>query len=727
MIFKNKRRKFLYQYLTYYFFILIICLLGCIFIFTNQIKTLFQENLNKQVTERINIISNQFTNNLSSVQSMHYYLFNNPTLVTCRYNPSDINTYSAYNELLKYSNNDFVNSVIYLDPENDVYLSTKHPIRWNNTACSFYNATSQTWELNITPHTYIQEKTSHLINLQQDNKQNLIIFFTPDYSNKFYLFYVLDSSTILSMLKDNLITGGIAVALIDSSGNIAACTNYDDFKNVSVDYSKIASQEIHSLKNNLLLQTGNELTNGYRVAYLFTNEYLTPQIHNKLLDSLFPLLIITFLAITVIFIGMRHTWYPLEKLIKKYSSGNTTPGLKQLDQTFTNICAEHNQLINQLSLYQESLKETIMKQINLNCQIPISSNESANIDNVLDLNKNHNFFVCYVKVKDNHLPLVELRTFFVQYLNTENITLFPSSSDSAFYLIDYVGNETYKNKVLENLLSDLYASTGTLCSMSNGSSCSLEIPVLFQNAIIASNDWAQNPVCIYSDNIANTNINKGNKNILYPFPLLKYFTEAVNNLDFTSMENIVSSIFEEILYKKNPMYLKQCVIIDILTTIHNILITNEIPFTIYSNIYNKIRYDCQELSSNETILEIQQEIQLLLQVITDQLPYNKITPKQLLRTMTEYYCDPNFSIAFLADKFQVSIAYMSFHFQKAMSVSFSECLWNMRRDKAIELLTSTNASIDEISTSIGYLNVSSFRRRFKQETGETPSSYRKKH
>lgn len=44
----------------------------------------------------------------------------------------------------------------------------------------------------------------------------------------------------------------------------------------------------------------------------------------------------------------------------------------------------------------------------------------------------------------------------------------------------------------------------------------------------------------------------------------------------------------------------------------------------------------------------------------------------------------------------------------------------MRLKKAEDLLLHTDMSIEQISASVGYINVSSFRRKFKQEIGMTP-------
>ncbi len=67
---------------------------------------------------------------------------------------------------------------------------------------------------------------------------------------------------------------------------------------------------------------------------------------------------------------------------------------------------------------------------------------------------------------------------------------------------------------------------------------------------------------------------------------------------------------------------------------------------------------------------------------------------------------------------------MSYLFKKEIGENFLDYVWTMRLEKAKELLLTTDILIDDISTAIGYLNPSSFRRKFKQSVGLTPSQYR---
>ena len=95
-----------------------------------------------------------------------------------------------------------------------------------------------------------------------------------------------------------------------------------------------------------------------------------------------------------------------------------------------------------------------------------------------------------------------------------------------------------------------------------------------------------------------------------------------------------------------------------------------------------------------------------------------------MQLIEESYCNPDFSISMLADQLHVNYYYMSQLFKKEMKISFSDYIWTLRLKKAKDLLRNTELSIDEISAAVGYFNSSSFRRKFKVETGMTPSQFR---
>ncbi|SFS69643.1 response regulator transcription factor [Paenibacillus sp. 453mf] len=79
----------------------------------------------------------------------------------------------------------------------------------------------------------------------------------------------------------------------------------------------------------------------------------------------------------------------------------------------------------------------------------------------------------------------------------------------------------------------------------------------------------------------------------------------------------------------------------------------------------------------------------------------------------------------VAKQFHFNPSYLSSYFSAHNNEGFSEYLNKIRVQKAMELLTSTEESISEISASVGYSDQSYFTKVFKKLTGLSPSTYRR--
>ena len=64
-------------------------------------------------------------------------------------------------------------------------------------------------------------------------------------------------------------------------------------------------------------------------------------------------------------------------------------------------------------------------------------------------------------------------------------------------------------------------------------------------------------------------------------------------------------------------------------------------------------------------------------------------------------------------------------FKKETGEGFAKYLIRLRMDEARNLLRETNASVAEVCTRVGYVDVKHFVKTFKAETGLTPGEYRK--
>ncbi|KFI92625.1 AraC family transcriptional regulator [Bifidobacterium saguini DSM 23967] len=85
------------------------------------------------------------------------------------------------------------------------------------------------------------------------------------------------------------------------------------------------------------------------------------------------------------------------------------------------------------------------------------------------------------------------------------------------------------------------------------------------------------------------------------------------------------------------------------------------------------------------------------------------------------------SLQRVAQEISMSGPAFSRFFKQAAGVSFSNMVRRLRIAKACRLLDSTNFGIARIQEECGYVNTANFNRRFRQETGMTPSEYRRRH
>ena len=75
----------------------------------------------------------------------------------------------------------------------------------------------------------------------------------------------------------------------------------------------------------------------------------------------------------------------------------------------------------------------------------------------------------------------------------------------------------------------------------------------------------------------------------------------------------------------------------------------------------------------------------------------------------------------------MSTASLSRMFSEALGMLFVDYVSQKRMAYGAELLAGTNLSVKEIVAEVGYIDVSSFSRKFSKIFGMTPTAYRKQY
>lgn len=100
---------------------------------------------------------------------------------------------------------------------------------------------------------------------------------------------------------------------------------------------------------------------------------------------------------------------------------------------------------------------------------------------------------------------------------------------------------------------------------------------------------------------------------------------------------------------------------------------------------------------------------------------------QELKDMIQDHIDTNITLKEISKNLDISHSYLSREFSKYFEdLSFGEYIRKQRIDKAVELMAEPKHSLTEIAYLTGFSDQSHFNRIFRQQTGETPSAYRKK-
>lgn len=85
----------------------------------------------------------------------------------------------------------------------------------------------------------------------------------------------------------------------------------------------------------------------------------------------------------------------------------------------------------------------------------------------------------------------------------------------------------------------------------------------------------------------------------------------------------------------------------------------------------------------------------------------------------------NITLTGLAEKYSISVSYLSELLKEHLQLSFSEYISSKRIQKAKELLADDSLSIEQIAEQTGYNDYFYFTKVFKKNTGISPSKYRK--
>jgi transcriptional regulator GlxA family with amidase domain len=102
----------------------------------------------------------------------------------------------------------------------------------------------------------------------------------------------------------------------------------------------------------------------------------------------------------------------------------------------------------------------------------------------------------------------------------------------------------------------------------------------------------------------------------------------------------------------------------------------------------------------------------------------RIQERRLRQVVETIESEPSLSIRDLALRVSLSPAHLQRLFKQHTGIQLGSLVAERRLQKAAELLTSSNLSIKEIASAVGYRHHSSFVRAFQRRFAQAPKRYR---
>ena len=533
---------------------------------------------------------------------------------------------------------------------------------------------------------YIKSDTRILTFISDGANQYLLYFPNTDSKAATKLFYIISVLEITDILKENQIDGITSIALIDPDGNPVLGSNLANLTAVSDKFT--AEPGIYKVNKENALCMHSGIRGGYAIAALFSNGPVVKQINDVFHSTYIILFGMGILGMLLAFLCMHTTYSPLRKLTKRIVADPNSKEeyIAQLDKAFNSTISENELLQTRLDKYRLSMQSSILDSIFTDGK-QNKQNHLNNIDQFFTADPNTCIFVLRIGSKEHSIPAASITQFLENRLpGKDTCVTLESGEHHVTYMVNYTGTEPHKEAVICQLMTDLHKETDYLCAISASTSSPLEIPALYENAVMASNFWDKKAVVSYHE-IVNVSSHGHSPQFAYPYERLEWLTASLKDLDFPTAHQQIADLLDSITLLANrqsqfPDFFIRCILIDILMCLINSMNQMNINFSDYSDLYYETLYYCRSCSYQEKETAIHENLNRLLEIFQSQLHSASIHKAQILKIMEANYVSPDFCIAMMADQFHVSIAYMSYLFKKKINENFIDYLWNLRLQKA---------------------------------------------
>ncbi len=639
------------------------------------------------------------------------------------------------NELSMYVNsNSFIEDIaIYIDNDEYIYTSrSSHKIPFfTETAFRYENWSEEELVRDLSmltsPYIRAEEKVTRL----GVDEKKLVTFVYPIY-NSFpkkcgAMIFFVDKESISKLAAVDFGVDSSSVYILDENNNIITRCAWesDIFEETIKTIEKNDSSKIKRINGeNYLVSVVESENNGWRYVS-FTKEksaFGKSQRAQEMVILMFVIMIL-FGGAIIYYVTKMH--YKPIKMLKSYAkSVKPDVGSDEISAVIDTIDYLNDKNKNLISSFNDITKEHIVDNL-LKGNIKIL--ESGYKYEELGVSFSFDYYLTAVLLFHND---VDIDTLFekIQALVENNYNGWAKNYHDRNKIVLILARDTtevdYAN--ISRLHMDIKEIAGERVSMGVGEVCFgiEDIPNSYMQASTALDYRVIKGAdkVIFHDEVVHYDDSFDE----YPHKELKILRFKLKEGDVKEIETVLADIIDYVITCNVSLYIARGLCFDLINTVCEAVAEINQEFIIPQKYYINVDH----ITKYETVEELMESVRNICTNLCALITENKAAKRDnLLAELMEFtdknYTDVNFSIQKMADEFGMTMTNLSQYFKNHTGNTINDYVTGLRIKKAQELLVKTDKTLTEITEEVGYINTSSFIRRFKQMTGVTPGQFAK--
>lgn len=703
------RHSTLVKYVVSYILILAVAFVGFYSVVRFHLQREYLTAYRTETEAKIQNMSKVLNQNFSDILMMNYVIENNMSFINVRYSKRSYTRYLAVSELKNLAmTNGLVKDIVYFDIQNDDVLAANSTLFFRDGK---YFIKTISGDLCI-PHELVYGKDAeNTVSVLSREDTSLYLFPGPKNSSKYRTVFLINEKQLYELINLYATQEIEAVGLV-SGDKIVFSTGTGSFSDVENPASMARASFLAAGEDSELYITDIGALQISMIVQVDTH-YFSDYATNAFERSYVIMVIFLGLGVLLMLLALKTTYLPLHNLVRRITKKNSYIGneILALGHAFDETLNEKESLEAKIDNYRTMVKQAIRP------SLVSHSISDEQIDRLF-----HEDFHGAVAVAILSLPQMNMQITWESYPPPSQwllVTLDPAAGQHTILIGIPDFNDSHiplVNTYLHGIAKEFSCSI----SYSNFSSNPLEIARLYDMAKRAQTYCTNAAVTSYA---SIQHFCEDAPAAAYPYQTFDDLAVCLRQLNFRKAHENINEIIQ--ITTSYPHVVIRCICMDILTLINTSMHANSIRFDLYDTLFLETLQLCRSPLSPDTRKTILNNMLAILSIFEQEILNTGLQLPQVTKFVEENCYHTEFSLAYLADHFGVNSVYMSTFFTKRMKTTLTDYVWELRLQRAKYLLETTDEPIDKISLNVGYDIPSSFRRKFKQELGITPSEYRR--